>query len=79
MPLAYMLVQAGASGDVYAALLLDARQRGLLSNTAALGAGTALLATAIGAPLGLILARIAIPLRLAWRIAVRRLARPDGT
>ena len=62
---------------------LDARQRGLLWNTALLGVGTALLATAIGAPLGLALARIDLPrkgasahragrarrccLRMSWR------------
>ena len=38
---------------------LDARQRGLLWNTARLGLGTALLATAMGAPLGLAFARAA--------------------
>jgi iron(III) transport system permease protein len=70
LPLGYMLAQAGASGRDYAALLLDARQRALLTNTTALGIGTALLATLIGAPLGLALARVAIPSRLVLRIAL---------
>ena len=38
-------------------IVLDARQRGLLVNTAVLGSGTALMATAIGVPLGILLAR----------------------
>jgi ABC-type Fe3+ transport system permease subunit len=52
-----------------AALVLDARQRELLVNSAMLGAGTAFVATLIGVPLGIALARI--PLR---RKAVLRLA-----
>ena len=70
LPLAYMLVQAGASGGGFAAVLLDARQRVLLSNTTALGIGTALLATLIGAPLGLALARVALPSKPVWRVAL---------
>jgi iron(III) transport system permease protein len=70
LPFAYMLAQAGISGATYSALLLDARQRALLANTAALGAGTALLATCIGAPLGLVLARVPLRFRPAWRIAL---------
>ncbi|HEY5618063.1 MAG TPA: ABC transporter permease subunit [Vicinamibacterales bacterium] len=70
LPLAYMLVQAGASSDAYAALLLDARQLALLYNTTALGIGTALLATLIGAPLGLTLARVAVPFKPGLRIAL---------
>jgi len=62
LPVAYLLVSTlGSTGGAYAVVLLDSRQRGLLSNTAVLGAGTALLATAIGAPLGIALARV--PLR----------------
>ena len=38
-------------------IVLDARQRGLLVNTAVLGSGTRLLATAVGVPLGILLAR----------------------
>jgi iron(III) transport system permease protein len=70
LPLAYMLVQAAASGGGYAALLLDARQRALLFNTTVLGIGTALLATLIGAPLGLALARVAVPFKPLWRVAL---------
>jgi iron(III) transport system permease protein len=69
-PFAYMLAQAGAPGPTYSALLLDARQRELLANTAVLGAGTALLATLIGAPLGFVLARIPLRFTPVWRIAL---------
>lgn len=62
LPLAYMvglsLRGSGVSRAQYAALLLDPRQRGLLSNTAIFGAGTALLATLVGVPLGVALARM---------------------
>jgi iron(III) transport system permease protein len=62
LPIVYLLgTTLGADRDTYSALALDSRQRGLLYNTALLGVGTALLATAIGAPLGLALARV--PLR----------------
>ncbi len=40
------------------------------STTTALGVGTALLATLIGAPLGLALARVAVPAKPVWRIAL---------
>jgi iron(III) transport system permease protein len=62
-PVVYMLgsVLTGDIGRTGGAVFLDARQRGLLYNTVVLGAGTAVLATAVGAPLGLMLARI--PLR----------------
>jgi iron(III) transport system permease protein len=62
LPIVYLLGTTLAThGDAYGALVLDRRQRGLLYNTAFLGVGTALLATAIGAPLGVALARV--PLR----------------
>ena len=54
------MVMTSIDGAI-AAFALDARQRGLLVNTAGLGIGTAVLATAIGAPLGLLFARA--PLR----------------
>ena len=38
-------------------IVLEARQRGLLVNTTVLGCGTALMATAVGVPLGIVLAR----------------------
>lgn len=69
LPIAYLLVTTlGTSNGTYSAVGLDRRQWGLLYNTALLGIGTALLATAIGAPLGVALARV--PLR---RKAVIRL------
>ena len=49
---------------------LDARQRWLLGNSAALGTGTALISTAIGAPLGLALARLRLPARRWLRLAL---------
>lgn len=62
LPLASMLAatmsaRTGTSSS-YAALLLEPRQRGLLYNTALLGTMTAVLATVIGAPLGMALARL---------------------
>jgi iron(III) transport system permease protein len=62
LPVAYLLATTlGAPGAFAATVLLDSRQRGLLYTTALLGVGTATLATAIGAPLGIALARV--PLR----------------
>jgi iron(III) transport system permease protein len=62
LPIVYLLgTTLGADSDTYGAMALDSRQRGLLYNTAFLGVGTALLASAIGAPLGVTLARV--PLR----------------
>lgn len=63
LPLAYLLATAcaDATGGDVASMLLDARQRSLLYNTARLGIGTAILATAVGVPLGIALARV--PLR----------------
>ena len=60
LPVAYVLTAPlGSFNSDLRGVWLDARQQGLLWNTARLGVGTALLATAIGAPLGLALARIA--------------------
>jgi len=70
LPLGYMLARFAAAESGSAAVLLDARQRTLLFNTALLGAGTALLATLIGAPLGLALARVAVPWKAALRLAL---------
>ena len=62
LPVAYLLATTlGAASSAYVAVALDSRQQGLLFNTALLGVGTAVLATAIGAPLGIVLARV--PLR----------------
>ena len=49
---------------------LDGRQWRLLGNTALLGAGTALLASIIGAPLGLVVARASVPYKAAIRLAL---------
>ena len=61
------LTGSAATPSTYAALLLDARQRGLLYNTTVLGLSTAVLATLIGTPLGIALARIDLP----WKPFVR--------
>ena len=71
LPIGYLLLMLPAGPDAGSpAVWLDARQRGLLANTALLGVGTALLATAIGAPLGLALARIALPQKGLLRLAL---------
>lgn len=61
LPVAYLFATTLGAGGAHATFLLDSRQRGLLYNTALLGIGAALVATAIGAPLGVALARV--PLR----------------
>jgi iron(III) transport system permease protein len=69
LPIVYLLVTTLAAGrDAYGALALDSRQRRLLYNTALLGIGTALLATAIGAPLGVALARVPLRRKAAIRV-----------
>jgi len=71
VPVAYLLVRSLADGNFdLAALGLDARQRGLLWNTGILGIGTAMLATALGAPLGVALARVSLPMKGAMRLAL---------
>jgi iron(III) transport system permease protein len=60
LPIAYLLAMTVASRAGYSSVVLDSRQRGLLFNTAALGAGTAVLATIIGSPLGIALARVSL-------------------
>jgi iron(III) transport system permease protein len=71
LPIAYLLAVPlrdwPAGGGI---LSLDTRQRALLWNTTALGVGTALLATAIGAPLGLALARVPLPGKALLRVAL---------
>ena len=71
LPVVYVLMvplssRTNGSTDMW----LDARQQGLLWNTARLGLGTALLATAIGVPLGLALARIAVRGKSLLRVAL---------
>ncbi|MBI3263724.1 MAG: iron ABC transporter permease, partial [Acidobacteria bacterium] len=74
VPLAFMIAiplrDSSRTLAPYAALLLDARQRGLLYNTTILGLGTALTATFVGVPLGLALARVALPFKTGLRIAL---------
>lgn len=70
LPIGYLVMSVSGSSAASAALWLDPRQRGLLWNTTLLGTGTAVLATAIGAPLGLVLARIALPRKALLRIAL---------
>lgn len=52
----------------YQKLLTESRQRQLLLASAQLGVGAAALATLLGAPLGLLLARTDLPRRQLWRI-----------
>lgn len=69
LPVGYLLaVPLSSTVTGYGVVWPDARQRGLLYNTALLGAGTAILATAIGAPLGLALARVALPRKALLRV-----------
>ena len=69
LPVGYLLATTlGAARRGYAVVALDGRQQGLLLNTALLGIGTAVLATAIGAPLGIVLARVPIRRRGAVRL-----------
>lgn len=70
LPVGYLLAVSLTRGDAYSAIALDARQRSLLSNTALLGIGTALLASALGVPLGVALARIALPRKTLFRLAL---------
>jgi iron(III) transport system permease protein len=71
LPLAYLLtIPFSSTGTAYSVLSLDARQQGLLWNTALLGVGTAVLATAIGAPLGVALARIPLRAKAVVRLAL---------
>lgn len=59
-----------AVGGLPEALALDSRRWALLMNTCALGVGTALVAAAVGVPLGVSLARAALPYRGALRLAL---------
>ncbi|MGH9201304.1 MAG: ABC transporter permease [Vicinamibacterales bacterium] len=70
LPIGYLVTVSLTGVDAFPALLLDARQRGLLLNTALLGIGAAFLATAMGAPLGLALARITLPGKALLRVAL---------
>jgi iron(III) transport system permease protein len=70
-PIAYLLATTvTTSGELVSTLRLDLRQRGLLYNTALLGAGTAATATLIGTPLGVALARVPLRRKQLLRIAL---------
>src|SRR5688572_11652011 len=76
LPVIYMFavsfVDAGGNFTAanYSRLLVEARQRNLLFNSTLLGAGAAVLATLIGAPLGLLLARADLPAKRFFRLAL---------
>lgn len=76
LPLIYMLfvsftaIDGGLTFDNYGLLLTDARQRELLMNSALLGVATAIAATIVGAPLGLLLARVDLPAKSWLRLAL---------
>jgi iron(III) transport system permease protein len=70
LPVSYLVATSIGGLDDLRVMALEPRQRQLLINTAALGTGTALLATAIGAPLGIALARIPLPRKGAVRLAL---------
>ncbi|HEX7778967.1 MAG TPA: iron ABC transporter permease, partial [Vicinamibacterales bacterium] len=69
-PLVFLAGSAISASAPYSDLVLDARQRRLLVNTAALGIGTAVLATAIGTPLGILLARAGLHRRALLRFGL---------
>jgi iron(III) transport system permease protein len=70
LPVGYLLaVSVGGAGSSDG-MWPDARQRGLLYNTALLGTGTAMLATVIGAPLGIALACVPLPCKALLRLAL---------
>lgn len=71
LPTAYLFSLLPIGIDrAYGAVLLDVRQRGLLYNTALLGMGAAALATAIGMPLGIALARVPLARKPILRLAL---------
>lgn len=76
LPIVWMLGVSfvGSDGRVglgnYARLFVGPRERQLMLNSALLGAGASLLATLIGAPLGLLLARSDFPLKRLLRIGL---------
>lgn len=75
-PALYMLVISftGAEGRLgfenYQRLFSEARQHELFVNSVCLGAGSAMLAVLIGAPLGLLFARASFPFKRMLRIAL---------
>jgi iron(III) transport system permease protein len=75
-PALYMFIISftGAEGRLgfenYQRLFSEARQRELFVNSVCLGAGSAVMAVLIGAPLGLLFARASFPLKRMLRIAL---------
>jgi iron(III) transport system permease protein len=71
-PLGVLLLAPSLTGrwDAYASAWLDVRQLQLLVNSVRIAAGVMMLATAIGSPLGFLLARVPIPARHAVRLAL---------
>src|SRR5437667_8737341 len=75
LPAIYMLVVSFISADGslsldnYHRLLAESRQRELLLTSTLLGTGAAALATVVGAPLGLLLARADLPAKRLLRFA----------
>lgn len=75
LPVIYMFMVSfiGADGSLtfnnYRRLLVESRQRELLLTSTLLGTGAAVLATVIGAPLGLLLARANLPAKRLLRLA----------
>lgn len=70
LPLVHLITSAVARADLLGATLFETRHWRLLLNTCVLGGGTAMLATAIGAPLGLALARVSLPYKPLLRVAL---------
>jgi iron(III) transport system permease protein len=70
LPVVYLITTSLTGMSAASALILDARQRTLLYNTTLLGAGAAALATAIGVPLGITLARVPLKRKTAFRIVL---------
>ncbi len=76
LPVVYMVgvslvnAEGSVSFENYRRLLIEPRQRELLLNSTLLGGGSALFATILGAPLGLLLARARLPAKRLLRIAL---------
>ncbi|HEU4387132.1 MAG TPA: ABC transporter permease subunit, partial [Blastocatellia bacterium] len=76
LPLLYMLAASFLSTDGgftlnnYRRILSESRQRELLMNSAILGSATSLVATALGAPLGFLFARVNLPAKVLLRFAL---------
>jgi iron(III) transport system permease protein len=71
LPAAYMLVRGlGEGAGTIGIILLDARQRELLVSSGVLATSTAILATLIGVPLGVVLARASLPHKAILRLAL---------